>query len=79
MRYGASALLLLLGQGIVVALGLVWQRSIIPVDTAWTETVLNLLPAVMVKTALGSLVVVFAGRILTGHRRQGEDVEHDVH
>ena len=73
MRYGASALLLLMGQGIVVALGLVWQRAIIPVESAWTETVLNLLPAIMVKTALGSLVVVFVGRMLTGHRRQSAE------
>ncbi len=76
MRYGASALLLLLGQGMIVALGLVWQRAIIPVDSAWTETVLNLLPAIMVKTALGSLAVVFVGRILTWHRREDW---HDVH
>ena len=79
MRYGASALLLLMGQGIVVALGLVWQRAIIPVESAWTETVLNLLPAIMVKTALGSLVVVFVGRMLTGHRRHGGDRERHVH
>ena len=59
-----------------MALGLVWQRAIIPVDSAWTETVLNLLPAIMVKTALGSLAVVFVGRILTWHRREDW---HDMH
>ena len=68
MRYATSILLLLLGQGIVVMLGLMWLRSIVPVDQEWLDTLSGLAPAIMVKTALGSLVVVFVGRILTQHQ-----------
>ena len=35
MRYATSVLLLLLGQGIVVVLGLMWFRSIVPVEQGW--------------------------------------------
>ena len=70
LRYGASALLLLLGQFVIVMLGLAWQRGIVPVEWTWAETLLQLAPAVLVKTALGTLVVVFVGRALTGHQPQ---------
>lgn len=70
LRYGASALLLLLGQLVIVILGLAWQRGIVPVEATCTETLLTLAPALLVKTALGTLVVVFVGRALTGHRPQ---------
>ena len=68
MRYATSVLLLLLGQGIVVLLGLMWFRNIVPVEQGWLDTLAGLAPAIMVKTALGSLVVVFVGRILTQHQ-----------
>ena len=68
MRYATSALLLLLGQGIVVVLGLMWFRSIVPVEQGWLDTLASLAPAIMVKTALGALVVVFVGRVLTQHQ-----------
>lgn len=68
MRYATSVLLLLLGQGIVVVLGLLWFRSIVPVEHGWLDTLAGLAPAIMVKTALGALVVVFVGRILTQHQ-----------
>jgi biotin transporter BioY len=72
MRYGTSALTLLLGQLVIVVLGLTWQRGIVPVESTWTETLLHLLPALLVKTALGTLVVVFVGRALTGHRNRDD-------
>ena len=68
MRYATSVLLLLLGQGVVVVLGLMWYRSIVPVEQGWLDTLAGLAPAIMVKTALGSLVVVFVGRVLTQHQ-----------
>ena len=68
MRYATSVLLLLLGQGIVVMLGLMWFRSIVPVEHGWIDTLAGLAPAIMVKTALGSLVVVVVGRIFPQHR-----------
>ena len=69
MRYGASALLLLLGHAIILGLGLLWQRSIVPVEVSLADTLVRLMPAVLVKTALGTLVVVFCGRAMTGHRQ----------
>jgi len=69
MRYGASALLLLLGHAVILGLGLLWQRSIVPVEVSLADTLVRLMPAVLVKTALGTLVVVFCGRAMTGHRQ----------
>ncbi|MDA0729587.1 MAG: biotin transporter BioY [Bacteroidetes bacterium] len=63
-RYGTAALLMLLGHGILLVLGLAWQRGIMPVEASWTETVKGLMPAVFVKSALGTLLVVFVGRLL---------------
>jgi biotin transport system substrate-specific component len=67
-KYGASALLMLLGQLTVVVLGLGWQRGIVPVEVTWGQTLATLAPALLVKSALGALVVVFVGRALTGHK-----------
>lgn len=67
-KYGASALLMLLGQLAVVLLGLGWQRGIVPVEASWAETLTSLVPALLVKSALGALITVFVGRALTGHK-----------
>jgi len=72
MRYGASAMLLLLGQLVIVVLGLGYQRGIIPVEVSFFESLLDLLPPLLVKAALGTLVVVFVGRGLTGHKPASE-------
>ena len=67
MKYAKGACLLLLGQVTIVVLGLMWQRALIPVDASWWETMTKLFPAILVKCALGTLVVVFVGRLLTSH------------
>ena len=66
-KYGTATLLLLAGQGLIVGLGLLWQRGIVPVETSWMDTLARLMPAILVKTALGAIVVVFVGRLLTKH------------
>ena len=66
-KYGTATLLLLGGQGLIVGLGLLWQRGIVPVETSWMDTLARLMPAILVKTALGAIVVVFVGRLLTKH------------
>ena len=68
MKYAKGACLLLLGQMTIVALGLMWQRTMIPVEASWMETITQLFPAILVKCALGTLVVVFVGRLLTSHK-----------
>ena len=40
-----------------------WFRSIVPVEQGWLDALAGLAPAIMVKTALGALVVVFVGRV----------------
>ena len=68
MKYAKSACLMLLGQCTIVVLGLMWQRAMIPVEASWWETMTRLFPAILVKCALGTLVVVFVGRLLTSHK-----------
>ena len=65
MKYAKSACLMLLGQLTIVMMGLIWQRTMIPVEASWVETMTSLFPAILVKCALGTLVVVFVGRLLT--------------
>ena len=74
-RYGSAAMLMLLGHAILLALGLAWQRGIVPAEASWTDPVLALMPAVLVKSALGTLVVVIVGRLLNRHSlsRDGAD------
>lgn len=68
MKYAKGACLLLLGQLTIVVLGLMWQRAMIPVEASWLETMGHLFPAILVKCALGTLVVVFVGRLMTSHK-----------
>ena len=68
VKYAKGAVLLLLGQLTIVVLGLMWQRALIPVEASWWETLAKLFPAILVKCALGTLVVVFVGRLLTSHK-----------
>lgn len=68
-NYAGAAGLLLLGHAVLLGLGLFWQRSMIPVEDSLAQTLSNLLPSVLVKTALGTLVVVVVGRALTQHRK----------
>ena len=75
MRYATSALLMFLGQGLIVLLGLIWFRSIVPIEDGWLETLAGLAPAIMVKTALGTLVVVVVGRLLTQHNPTSDETE----
>ena len=68
MRYAASALLLVLGQLVIVLLGLMWQRGIVPVEISFLDSLIDLLPPLLTKAALGTLVVLLVGRGLTGHK-----------
>ena len=71
-RYGTSAILLLSGQFLIVVIGLYWLRAIVQPSESLLETISHLAPAILVKTAIGTLVVVMVGRVLTGHRNQKE-------
>ena len=67
MRYGASALLLLLGQLVIVLLGSLPTRHH-SCQVPLVDSLLDLMPPLLVKAALGTLIVVFVGRGLTGHK-----------
>jgi hypothetical protein len=65
-------LLLLLGQLVIGLLGLAYQRGIIPIEVSLVDNLLDLMPPLLVKAALGTLVVVLVGRGLTGHKPASE-------
>ena len=72
MPYASAACLLLLGQLVIVLLGLAWQRGIVPGPFTWFETLSQLMPALLIKTALGALAIVCVGRMLSTHRHGGQ-------
>lgn len=57
-------LLLFAGQLLILALGLLWQRSIVPIPETVLATLQRFLPLLLVKTAIGSLFIAILGRIL---------------
>lgn len=71
--------ILLLGQLLILALGLLWQRSIIPIEESAIDSIRRLLPGLMVKTAMGGLFIAIVQRISeqinrrqsSPHRQQG--------
>ena len=68
MRYATSVLLLLLGQGIVVMLGLMWFRSIVPVEQGWLDALAGWHPPSWSKRPLGPWWWCLWGRVLTQHQ-----------
>jgi biotin transport system substrate-specific component len=56
-------LILFAGQLLILAMGLLWQRAIVPIEESVVETLLRLGPGLLIKTALGSLVLVLLSRL----------------
>jgi biotin transport system substrate-specific component len=59
-----STLIILAGQLLILALGLLWQRSIVPIAEPVWETLARLGPGLLMKTAFGSLAVITLTRIV---------------
>ncbi len=59
-----GTLTILAGQLLILALGLLWQRSIVPISETVTETLSRLIPGLLVKTAFGGLAIVVFSRLL---------------
>lgn len=55
--------ILLFGQMLILALGLLWQRSIIPIEESAFDSIRRLLPGLMMKTAMGGLFIAIVQRI----------------
>ena len=59
-----GTLWILAGQLLILALGLLWQRSIVPIAEPVWDTLARLGPGLLMKTAFGGLVVVTLSRIV---------------
>tara|TARA_Y100000385_G_scaffold285389_1_gene345214 strand:- start:1139 stop:1717 length:579 start_codon:yes stop_codon:yes gene_type:complete len=57
-----ATFILFAGQLLILALGLLWQRAIVPIEETVYETLIRLGPGLLVKTALGSIVLVLLSR-----------------
>lgn len=68
VQFLASAGLLFLGQLVLLMLGLPYQIAAKQSDTALLDALVGLLPNVLMKVALGTMVVVLVGRLAS---RQG--------
>ena len=56
-------LILFAGQLLILAMGLLWQRAIVPIEESVLDTLVRLGPGLLIKTALGSLVLVLLSRL----------------
>lgn len=68
-RFLRSGLLLFAGQILIVALGMAWQLRIVPVEEEIGALVSPLLPGLVMKTAVGTLILTGIGRVVDRARR----------
>jgi biotin transport system substrate-specific component len=68
-RFLRSGLLLFAGQILIVALGMAWQRNIVPLDGGVWSAVEPLLPGLVMKTAVGTLILTGIARVVDRARR----------
>tara|TARA_B100000768_G_C11275991_1_gene375989 strand:- start:1896 stop:2480 length:585 start_codon:yes stop_codon:yes gene_type:complete len=72
-----ATVILFASQLLILALGLLWQRSIVPIEETVYTTLIRLGPGLLVKTAFGSLVLVLLSRAaaaLTKLHKQSNNV-----
>jgi biotin transport system substrate-specific component len=70
-----GTLCILAGQVLILALGLLWQRSIVPIAEPVWETLALLGPGLLMKTAFGGLVVVTLSRIIERNSKETPTIE----
>ena len=70
-----GTLCILAGQVLILALGLLWQRSIVPIAEPVWETLARLGPGLLMKTAFGGLVVVTLSRIIERNSKETPTIE----
>ncbi len=68
-RFLRSGVLLLAGQILIVALGMAWQRTIVPLEGGIWSAVEPLLPGLVMKTAAGTLILTGIARVVDRARR----------
>ena len=57
-----ATFILFAGQLLILALGLLWQRAIVPIEETVYDTLVRLWPGLLVKTALGAILLVLLSR-----------------
>ena len=72
-----AVLILFEGQLLILALGLLWQRAIVPIEETVYATLLRLGPGLLIKTALGSLTLVILARVVAALNKI-RSTTHDV-
>jgi biotin transport system substrate-specific component len=72
-----AVLILFAGQLLILALGLLWQRAIVPIEETVYATLLRLGPGLLIKTALGSLTLVILARVVAALNKI-RSTTHDV-
>lgn len=72
-----AVLILFSGQLLILALGLLWQRAIVPIEETVYATLLRLGPGLLIKTALGSLTLVILARVAAALNKI-RSTTHDV-
>jgi biotin transport system substrate-specific component len=72
-----AVLILFASQLLILALGLLWQRAIVPIEETVYATLLRLGPGLLIKTALGSLTLVILARVVAALNKI-RSTTHDV-
>ena len=67
-QFIGAAGLFLLGQAVILGLGIPFRLAVTQTEASFMTLIPSLLPPVMIKTALGTLVVVAVGRLLALRR-----------
>lgn len=67
-QFIGAAGLFLVGQAVILGLGIPFRLAVTQTESPFMDLIPRLLPTVMVKTALGTLVVVVVGRLLAPRR-----------
>jgi biotin transport system substrate-specific component len=67
-QFIGAAGLFLLGQAVILGLGIPFRLAVTQTQASFMDLIPSLLPPVMIKTALGTLVVVAVGRLLAPRR-----------
>lgn len=74
-----GAFILLLGQFIILGLGLFWYRAIIPVEESLWQSLERLVPGLLIKTAFGGLALVLIQRLVQTAIRSRQSVHSHPH
>lgn len=73
-----AVLILFSGQLLILGLGLLWQRAIVPIEETVYSTLIRLGPGLLIKTALGGLMLVILSRAAAALTKISPSSKDDV-